>query len=297
MTQSMTNRTQRTEPRPTVFAVIPVHGRVDQTLRCLRSLEAGTVTATAIVVDDGSTDGTARAVARHHPDAVVLHGDGHLWWAGATNLGVEHALAHGADHVLTLNNDGVLAPTALEALLDSERTGGPALRCSQRHDLDHPDHMITAGRLMDWDDPAGYRKVDPGGDAPILVDTAGANSMLVPRRCFEETGLFDAARFPQCWADWDFQLRARARGWPLYTVPASVVLEDLSTTGPRLTPRTDLRAAVRLVTSRRSPYYPLFLWRFFRHHAPRRRVAALVFGRYERLARTVVVNRPRWRDR
>jgi GT2 family glycosyltransferase len=291
----MTNRTWPVGRRPAVFAVIPVHGHVDQTLRCLRSLEAGTIGAVAVVVDDGSTDGTAEAVARHHPAAVVLHGDGNLWWAGATNLGVEHALAEGAEHVLTLNNDGVLAPTAIEALLESERTGGPALRCAQRRDLDRPDCMTTAGRLMDWRDRTGYRTVAPGGDAPILVDIAGANAMLVPRRCFEETGLFDAARFPQCWADWDFQLRAKAKGWSLYTVPASVVLEDRSTTGPRLTSSTSLPAAFRLVTSRRSPYFPPFLWGFYRRHAPTWRAPVLVFWRYGRLARTVAVNHLRRR--
>jgi GT2 family glycosyltransferase len=274
--------------QPVVFAVIPVHNRVGQTLRCLESLAAGSVPATAVVVDDGSTDGTAEAVARHHPDAVVLRGDGNLWWAGATNRGVEHALAHGADYVLTLNNDGVLAPTALEALLESERDGGPALRSSQRHDLDRPDHVPTVGLVIDWTAPRGYRRAPGGGQEPVRVDAAGANSMLVPRQCFEDVGLFDAERLPQCWADWDFQLRAKAKGWAMYTVPASVLYEDQSTRGPRLSPRMSLAQATRLLASRRSPYYPPFAWRFYHRHAPRRRFPGLLLGRYGRLAKAVV---------
>jgi GT2 family glycosyltransferase len=297
-TQDGTSTPDRTETGgPRIFAVIPVHNRVDQTLRCLRSLSTGTVTATAVVVDDGSTDGTAWAVAHAHPDAVVLRGDGDLWWAGATNLGVEHALANGADYVLTLNNDGVLAPTALEVLLDLERTDGPALRCSQRHHLDRPDHVSSVGRVMDWTLPRGYRRATPGGDEPIRVDAAGANAMLVPRRCFDEIGPFDAEHFPQCWSDWDFQLRAKAAGWSLYTVPASVVLEDQATVGPRLASETNLADAVRLVMSRRSPYHPAFTWRFYRRHAPPGRAVVYVFGRYKGLVKTVVRHHLRRRSR
>jgi GT2 family glycosyltransferase len=41
-----------------IFAVIPVHNRIGQTLRCLKALAASTVAAVAVVVDDGSSDGT-----------------------------------------------------------------------------------------------------------------------------------------------------------------------------------------------------------------------------------------------
>src|SRR5687767_767033 len=153
MTQSTHNGTPPLDGHPLVYAVIPVHNRSGQTRRCLRSLAAGTVPVRAVVVDDGSTDGTAREVARHHPDVVVLHGHGDLWWAGAVNRGVEHALAGGADYVLTLNNDGVLAPDAVAKLLEAEHVGEPALRCSQRHDLDRPDHVPDVGRVFDWDLP------------------------------------------------------------------------------------------------------------------------------------------------
>jgi GT2 family glycosyltransferase len=301
MTQSIPNGTYSGLPGdqrgPSVFAVIPVHNRVRQTLRCLKALSASTVPTIAIVIDDGSTDGTAGIVARAFPDAVVLHGDGNLWWAGATNLGVEHALANGADYILTLNNDSVLAPTALEVLLDLERTDGPALRCAQRHHLDRPDHVDDVGRVMDWTMPRGYRRISPGGDRPIRVDAAGANAMLVPRRCFEETGSFDAQRLPQCWSDWDFQLRAKAAGWSLYTVPASVVLEDRSTVGPRLTSTSNLADAVHLVVSRRSPYQPAFTWRFYRRHAPPGRALVYVFGRYKGLVKTVMRHHLRGRRR
>jgi GT2 family glycosyltransferase len=273
---------------PKVFAVIPVHNRVEQTLRCLEALSAGTVATTAVVVDDGSTDGTADAVTRRHPGAVLLRGDGDLWWAGATNLGVAHALAHGADFVLTLNNDGVLASAAVEALLESTDVESRGLRSATRRDLAPPGDVVSVGVEFDWGGRRGWRNVPLEGEEPIPVDACGANALLVPRRCFEEIGLFDAERFPQCWADWDFELRARAAGWSLHTVPRSVVYEDRSTTGPRLIPRMSLRQAARLLLSRRSPWYVPGQVRFFRRHAPRRRVPALLLWRCQRLAKAMV---------
>lgn len=271
-----------------VVAVIPVHGRVEWTVRCLRALAGGTVVPEVVVVDDGSPDGTAERLRTEFPTVVTLTADGNRWWAGATNIGVEHALAHGADYVLTLNNDSIVDRGAVEALLDADRSCGPALPSSQRHDLDNPGHCWSAGVYIDWHSRAVFRAAPVGGDDPFPVDAGGGSSMLVPRACFEAIGMFDAARLPQNWADYDFQLRARAAGWRVLSVPRSIVYVDLSTVGPRLGKATTPAGAFRLVSSFRSPYYPPHLWRFFRRHAPARRLPPVLFYRYLRVAASVV---------
>jgi len=261
-------------------AVVPVHDRVERTVRCLRSLTASTIPPDAVVVDDGSSDGTADRIRSEFPGVTTLRADGNQWWAGATNLGVEHALAGGADYVLTVNNDGVLDRQAVEALLDADRSCGPALLASHRYDLQDPGRCWSAGLFFEWDARHIHRPAAVGSKEPFRVDVSGANSLLVPRRCFEEIGLFDAKAFPQNFADWDFQLRARAAGWRLLSVPRSIVYVDLSTLGPRLGAATRPTDAIRLVTSFRSPYYPPHVLRFFRRHAPPRRLPALMLYRY-----------------
>ena len=109
--------------------VIPVHNRREVTVRCLRCLEAGGVFAwaTVIVVDDGSTDGTGEAVRAAHPAAVLLTGDGNLWWGGAIRLGMDHACRGGAACVCWLNDDCLPEPGTLRLLADHAlRTGGLA---------------------------------------------------------------------------------------------------------------------------------------------------------------------------
>jgi len=273
--------------RPSIVAVIPVHNRVEQTLRCLRSLAAGTVAPDAVVVDDGSSDGTAERIRREFPGVVVLTADGNQWWAGATNLGVQHALAHGAEYVLAVNNDCVLDRRAVETLVEASQTYGRALVSSHRHDLDDPARCWSAGVFFDWDRRRVLRAAPVDNTEPFSVHASGANSMLVPRACFDEIGMFDAEGLPQNWADYDFQLRAGAAGWRVLSVPRSIVYVDLSTAGPRLGRTMGPGDAVRLVTSFHSPYYPPHAWRFFRRHAPARRCPMVMMYRYLGVAASV----------
>ena len=112
--------------------VIPVHNRREVTLRCLKCLETdGVFTwASALIVDDGSTDGTADGVRARHPAVVVLAGDGNLWWGGAIRRGMEYAYREGADCVLWLNDDGLPEPGTLR--LAHRRPGNRLVPDSQR---------------------------------------------------------------------------------------------------------------------------------------------------------------------
>ncbi len=88
--------------------IIPVFNRLPLTTRCLTSLSAQTDRRMRItLVDDGSTDGTAETVCKNFPEVDILTGDGHLWWTGAVNLGLQHVLRRMApdDYVLLINND------------------------------------------------------------------------------------------------------------------------------------------------------------------------------------------------
>ena len=64
--------------------------------------------ANVVVVDDGSTDGTARALAGL--DVTVLRNEENLGKAGSLSRGFDHALAHEAVGVITLDADGQHAP-------------------------------------------------------------------------------------------------------------------------------------------------------------------------------------------
>src|SRR5215813_1669796 len=142
-----------TAGNPTIYVVIPVHNRLDATWECLESLSCQTYQHFNIVlVDDGSTDGTAEHISQKYPEVAILRGDGNLWWTGATNLGVRYTTQHCRedDYVLTLNNDTVLPPEYLKTMMSLARGAPKSLIGSIAHDYCHRDVCIDEGVGIRW---------------------------------------------------------------------------------------------------------------------------------------------------
>jgi GT2 family glycosyltransferase len=106
-----------------VAVVIANHDRRELLRDCLRSLRDGGEGPLVVVVDNGSTDGSAAAAREvlaeppaRFPAAEVLELPHNTGFSHAYNVGILRALALGADGVLVLNNDTRVAPGALAAL-------------------------------------------------------------------------------------------------------------------------------------------------------------------------------------
>jgi GT2 family glycosyltransferase len=121
---------------PVLSVVVLSWNTLDLTLACLRALFAETPAHAreVIVVDNGSSDGSADAIAAHFPQVrLVRNADNRLYAAG-NNQGA--ALAMG-EFVCTLNSDTEVRAGALDRLVDWLRA--------------HPEHAIAAPRLVDPD--------------------------------------------------------------------------------------------------------------------------------------------------
>jgi len=89
----------------------------EETLGCLRNLEALPEPELRVhVVDNGSTDGSAAAVAREHPEADLLAFQDNRGFAAAANAGLRRALEEGAEWFFLLNNDARLEDGALKVI-------------------------------------------------------------------------------------------------------------------------------------------------------------------------------------
>ncbi len=212
-----------------IEVVTPVHNRKELTLRCLQSLEEADLEGVdlhVIVVDDGSTDGTAAALANEFPDVTVIPGDGNLWYTAGTNVGLKAALDNAPDYILAINNDCEFDPNFLQCMLQSATANSKS---------------VIGAVLVSWDDRKRVFQVSPmwnvwwGGMRHWVkqtVDTLPAaawevelivgNCVLFPAAAIREVGLMDADRLPQ-YGDAEYTPRMRKAGWRLFIDPRARV--------------------------------------------------------------------------
>lgn len=267
--------------RKRVALVIPIHNGLPYTLACLKSIEVSAVTPDqVIIVDDGSADGSAETIIEQFPFVTLLRGDGNLWWSASMNRGVNAALAAGADYILSLNNDCVVQPQSLEALVTCAEECGLALVCSKIRYWPDEGRILSAGGELNWwwrgpqlraSGEQDYGQWDVRAD----VDWVPGMGVLIPRQCFELVGPYDSKRFPHYRADMDFSLRAKRAGFRLVYEPRSLVWNDKSQTGLQLPERVRWRDVREILTSRRSTFNVRETVPFFATHSSR---VALPFG-------------------
>ena len=94
---------------------------VSRSIRCLCSTLQTSDRMLRLLVDSGSAEDPTPAVQAAVPGAAVLRLESNRGYAAGCNAGSAWALARGATHLLLLNNDVIVGPGAIEALLAGAR--------------------------------------------------------------------------------------------------------------------------------------------------------------------------------
>jgi N-acetylglucosaminyl-diphospho-decaprenol L-rhamnosyltransferase len=214
-----------------IYVIVPVHNRRALVRSFLHCMERQTFKDFAvIVVDDGSTDGTATMIRDEFPDVDVLLGDGNLWWTGAINVGIRRAIAqaNADDAVLIINDDLEFDPGYLAALHSSWRSTPNTLIGSVIVDIRQPERIYRGGeRLNWWTAKSSFLNTDKmlcefGKNYQVDVSLLTGMGTLIPVQFFQEAGLFDDVHFQQC-GDTELPGRARKHGYRLVVCYDAVV--------------------------------------------------------------------------
>ena len=179
-----------------------------------------------IVVDNGSTDGSAEMLREHFPSVGVLALEKNLGFGGGANAGVEAARN---DIVVLLNSDMRVAEDFLAPLLAAFSDphvfavacqilfSDPAKRREETG--------LTEGRWRRGSLWVSHRD-DPLLDRPFPCFYAGGGSAAFDRRKFLALGGFDELLAPFYFEDTDLGFLAWKRGWSVLYEPRSIVWHE-----------------------------------------------------------------------
>lgn len=236
--------TDQTATPVRVAAVIVNHDTRDELLGCLETVRPGGADE-VVVVDSGSSDGSAAAVRAAHPDVEVLELT-NVGYGRAANAGVARTRA---PVVVVANADtrfGAGSMSRLAAAIEADpevAAAGPRVR--------YPDGRLQASARRSpslaqavghallglwwpgnrW--TRAYRMLDEDPSLPRDVDWLSGCALGLRRDAFVAVGGFDPGYFMYV-EDVDLGLRLRRAGWRLrYSPEAEVVHRVGASTGGR----------------------------------------------------------------
>ena len=205
-------------PAPLVYALVLNWNGEAATRRAVASLAAQDhPNLKVLIVDNGSADGSAQALA----DAgEVLEVGANLGFAGGMNRGAAEAIKRGAAYVLLVNNDAVLAPDAARLLAGA---GFPIAAPTIVQGLPPAEAPLwyAGGSVSAWTGEATHHDDPPApGAPPKPVSFASGCCLLVDAAAWRMLGGLDEGYFLYH-EDVDFCLRAKRAGLPIGWVPAA----------------------------------------------------------------------------
>ena len=232
-----------------IAVLITCYNRCSITLSCLDSFsKAGIPSGISLdifLVDDASTDDTAKKVSRKYPQINIIKGSGDLYWnRGMYTAWNKASKTFDYDFYLWLNDDTLLHENALEILLKTiieveVNSIIVGTICSMNNI-----NSITYG----GQDENGI--ITPNGVTKVCQNFNG-NCVLIPKLVFETIGNLDFY-FKHSFGDFEYGLRAKKAGFSSYVTPIPIGKCDRN-----LWPPSYLKTEIPLFKRFRILYSPL----------------------------------------
>lgn len=177
-----------------------------------------------LLVDNGSSDGSAELVRARYPSVRLLTLGHNAGFAAGNNAGIRSAAGR---FLVLLNNDARMRPGCLKALREAALADGRAAAVAAKLVFAHRPQVIqNAGVLLLSDGGGGDRGTgeEDRGQYDRREEVFGfcGAAALLRREALDDAGLFDEAFF-MYYEDTDLSWRLRLRGWRIIYEPGAVV--------------------------------------------------------------------------
>ena len=216
---------------PSVWIVVLNWNGRDDTLECLDSVAAIEYpNFEVIIVDNGSIDGSVAAVQEKFPHLIIRETGHNLGYAGGNNAGIEEAVRGGADYILLLNNDTVVATDVLDELVKAADNHSDAAAFSPKiYSYSEPKRVWYAGAR--WSRPDGnFQYINNAGELDdgsfpedaMETDYASGCAMFFRSDMVRRVGVLDPLFF-LTFEETDWCYRVRRLGYRCLVIPKAKV--------------------------------------------------------------------------
>lgn len=224
-----------------ISVVIVNYNAAGQLKRCLASIAENTngLNIETIVVDNASSDDSARMVATYFPYVHVVQNIENHGYTQANNDGIRIALG---EYIFILNNDTEIVPGCFEHMIEYARAHPEAGAIAPQ--LLNPD-LTSQGNVKSFPTAASalfgrkslltrlfprnrYSRrylvyLDHDMSTPFEADYASTAGLLVRKVVLDRVGVFDTDFFCY-WSDADLCHRIKNAGWKIVCEPAAKVI-------------------------------------------------------------------------
>ena len=216
-----------------IAAVVLNYNTPDDTLLAVLSLRASRRPLDQlIVVDNGPGEACERAISPWRDSVRYIRSPGNVGFSAGCNIGIQAALDAGADMVLLVNSDAVLAPDAVERL-EHALTAEPGAGLAAPLVVSRAEPGIVGSAGIAYSTATGRMKHEGFGgrtgdlcEGPArATDVVSGCVMLIRRSVFDGIGLFDE-RYFYSFEDIEFCLRARRAGHRILLVPQALAYHE-----------------------------------------------------------------------
>lgn len=222
----------------TVPVIIPVYGKLDYLVNCLRAIENTTKAEDIkiVLVDDLGPERITESWVREYSgkdySQIVITNERNLGYTRSVNAGIRYAMECIEDwsFMVTLNTDTEPQAGWLKALEETvERAHGVGIIGAKLLSADDHDQIIHGGTM----DLLGTHKggLESKGHCAKRTDEVWVTGacMAITRECLLQCGLLDSL-YKQFCSDSDYCLTARSRGFRVIYQPECRVIHGHSVT-------------------------------------------------------------------
>ncbi|MBN1217557.1 MAG: glycosyltransferase family 2 protein [Anaerolineae bacterium] len=228
----------QTNAGPLVYIVILNWNNAPDTIACLESVSnLDYSNHHPLVVDNGSIDDSVARIRASQPSIEILELKNNLGYAAGNNAGIHRALNTGAEYILVLNNDTLVAPGMLTELVGVAESNpkigmvGPTMYC-----IEPPNTLFAAGCFIEWakGETQNRGMFQPAITYPELkhpepVDFIAGCGVLVRRELIETIGGL-APDYYLNFEDVEWAVRARRHGFEVWYAPQAIMWHKVSAT-------------------------------------------------------------------